>query len=214
MDAVLGLAQALAASPWIYAVVFVVSTVDAFFPPVPSESVVVTLAALSASLGTPHPLLLGVVAFAGATLGDSLTFALGRAVGTERFAWMRTRRANATIAWARRGLASRAAVLIFTARYIPVGRVAVNLAAGATGLPYRRFLPLSLLATSAWATYSVGIGAVAGWWLHDYPLLGAALAVVIAAACGLVIDRLLTRRRRARALTPAPAPRGERVTSR
>jgi membrane protein DedA with SNARE-associated domain len=125
---------------------------------------------------------------------------------------MRTRRAAATIAWAQRSLERRGASLILIARYIPVGRVAVNITAGATGYPRRRFLPLAALAAVAWAVYSVAIGVLAGHWLGENPLLGVAVGVAIAVLLGLIVDRLIALRRRriSRAASPSPGPR-ERI---
>lgn len=49
---------------------------------------------------------------------------------------MRKQKTAAAFAWARRELDQRAAAIILTARYIPVGRIAVNMTAGATGFPH------------------------------------------------------------------------------
>ena len=81
-------------------------------------------------------------------------------------------------------------MLILTARYIPVGRVAVNVTAGATGLRHPRFAGLSALAGVSWAVYSVAIGLFAGSWLSGNPLLAALLGIVIALTIGIVIDRI------------------------
>ena len=186
----------LGGSPWVYVAVLAFAAIDAFFPPLPSESVVVALAAIGASTGDPDLVLLGLAAGAGAFLGDNFTYRVGRAIGVERFALERRPRLASAVERAERELDRRAAILILTARYIPVGRTAVNLTAGATGFPYRRFLPLSLLGASSWAAYSVLIGVVAGTWVKENPLLGAAVAVVIAAAVGFVIDQVLQRKHR------------------
>ena len=74
--------------------------------------------------------------------------------------------------------------------------------AGATGFSHRRFWPLTVLAGTCWALYSMVIGVLAGHWVKEQPLLGAAVGVVIALALGLVIDRVTTaiaRRREAAA---------------
>jgi membrane protein DedA with SNARE-associated domain len=183
----------LAASPWVYLVVLAVCLIDGFFPPVPSETVVVGAATISVATGEPHLLLLIGVAAVGAILGDNIAYQLGRAVGTSRFRWMRTRRVAATLDWSRRGLDRRGALLIFTARYIPVGRIAVNMTAGATGYPLRRFLPLSIAAGLTWAVYSAVFGIVAGQWLHDQPLLAIVLAIAVAAVVGAVVDAVVRR---------------------
>lgn len=197
----------LGGSPWVYVAVLAFAAIDAFFPPLPSESIVVALAAIGASAGDPDLVLLAVSAGVGAFLGDNFTYRVGRAIGVERFSLEKRPRLARAVARAQRELDRRAAILILTARYIPVGRTAVNLTAGATGFAYRRFLPLSILGASSWATYSVLIGVVAGTWVEENPLLGAVVAVVIAAGVGFVIDQLLQRRhRREMAAHPEPEP--------
>jgi membrane protein DedA with SNARE-associated domain len=185
----------LAGSPWVYLVVFAFVAVDAFVPPVPSESALVALAAVSVSSGDPDLLLLGLVAVAGALVGDNTAYGIGRKMGTDRFAILRKPKAVELIERAETELDKRAATLILTARYIPVGRVAVNVTAGATRFPYRRFLPLAVLAAVSWAAYNIGIGVVAGSWVRDNPLLGAAAAIVFALVVGVVIDKIMARRR-------------------
>ncbi|GGH43821.1 DedA family protein [Microbacterium album] len=199
-----------AGTVWIYPLALLASALDGVFPPVPSETVVVTAAAVGAATGSPVPWIVGVLAAVGAFAGDAGTYLLGRAIGLERFRWMRTVRGRRALGWAQRGLARRGASLILIARYIPMGRVAVNLTAGATRYPPRRFFPLAALAAVVWAAYSVTIGVIAGNWFKDAPLLGALLGVVIAVCLGVVIDRLLAlRARRAPrdpGLDPAPVP--------
>ncbi|WP_309066145.1 DedA family protein [Microbacterium sp.] len=187
-----GLVADLAGSPWLYLAVFIVCLVDGFFPPVPSETVVVGAATVASATGEPVLLLIGVAAV-GAIAGDNTAYLLGRELGTARFRWMRARRVAAILEWARRGLERRGALLIFTARYIPVGRIAVNMTAGATGYPLRRFVPLSVAAGVTWAAYSALFGIVAGRWLHNQPLLAIALAIVVAAAVGWAVDAVLRR---------------------
>ncbi|WP_213816418.1 DedA family protein [Glaciihabitans sp. dw_435] len=187
-----------ASSPWIYAVLFIVCIADGFFPPVPSETLIVAAVAVGASTG--QPMLWGVlaVAAAGAITGDSLCYLLGRRVGITRFKWMRRPSAERLFTWAAHGLATRPASLILVGRYIPVGRIAVNVMAGATGLPFRRFLPLTILAGICWAAYSTIIGTVAAATFHNSPLLAAVVAVIVALALGVVVDRvshLITSRR-------------------
>jgi membrane-associated protein len=177
-------------SPWVYLVVFAVVVIDGFFPPVPSESVVVVAAALGVSTGSPHPVLVVLIAAVGAATGDNVAYLLGRQIGTRRFRWMRRPGARAAMDRAARALARRPASLLLVARYIPVGRVAVNMTAGATGFAYRRFLPLSVVAGICWAGYSVSIGVLAGAWVKDQPVLGAAMGVGVALLLGVVMDRV------------------------
>ncbi|MDF1704642.1 MAG: DedA family protein [Aeromicrobium sp.] len=195
----------LGGSEWVFVVVLAFAAIDAFFPPIPSESVVVALAAIGASTGEPNLVLLAVSAGLGAFVGDNIAFRIGRVVGVERFDTERRPRLRRAVDRAGYELDPRAALLILTARYVPVGRVAVNMTAGATDFPYRRFLPLCILGAASWSAYSVLIGVVAGTWVKEHPLLGAAVAVVLAAGVGFVIDQLLQRKRR-RDLAEDPDP--------
>jgi membrane protein DedA with SNARE-associated domain len=189
------------ASPWLYLVLFAVTIIDGFFPPVPSETVLVAAAAVTASTGEGNLLLLGAVAAVGAAIGDNIAYLIGRGLGTTRFAWMRRPRVATAFYHAQRALDRRSATLILGARYIPVGRVAVNMSAGALGFSWRRFLPLSLIAGVSWSVFSLAVGLLAGAWIKDQPLLSAGLGIVIALVIGLVIDRIAAARRRRE---PAP----------
>lgn len=215
MEAISDLVLSLAASPWVYVIVFAAVLIDGFFPPVPSESIVVALAALAISAGTPNLVLLLAVAAAGAIAGDTTAYLIGRGIGVERFRWMKRPKVAAAIEWAKRGLDRRAATLLLTARYIPVGRVAVNMTAGATRFPLRRFLPLAAIAATSWALYSVVIGVLAGAWLRDNPILGAGIAIVVAIVIGVLIDAVVSRvvKRREAAAASAAASRAGAETA-
>lgn len=197
MDVINELILQAAASPWLPLVMFAVAVIDGFFPPVPSETVLVATAAVAVSTGAwPTVVLLCIVAAVGALIGDNIAYAIGRRIGMARFRWMRSPRVAAAFERARHALGRRGAPLILGARYIPVGRVAVNMSAGALAYPWRRFLPLSAIAAVTWAAYSALIGTLAGHWLEDQPLLSAVVGVVFAVAIGIVVDRIVARRRR------------------
>lgn len=210
LDAINTVVIDAAGQPWVLAVLFACCVIDGFFPPVPSESLVVGLAAVAVSTGVPNLWLIIAISGAGAVVGDNIAYLIGRKVGTDRFRWMRRPRAQVAFERAGRELARRSASYIITARYIPVGRVAVNMTAGATGVPHPRFLGLSILAGISWAAYSVSFGVVAGSWAEDNPLLAMGIAIVLALAIGVLVDHLVQRRIRARQ-GPAPAEPGEPV---
>ncbi|PJJ63613.1 DedA family protein [Compostimonas suwonensis] len=216
MEAINDLLMGLAGSPWVYLAVLLVCIVDGFFPPIPSESVVVGLAALALSAGQPNIVLVIALAAAGAAIGDNIAYAIGRGIGTTRFAWMRRPRVASTFAWARAGLDQRGALLIVTARYIPVGRIAVNMTAGATRYPRRRFVSLSIVAGISWALYSAFIGVAVGHLLGDQPLLAIVVSIVLAAAIGYAVDavsRAVSARRAARAQHNERAERADYSSS-
>lgn len=194
IDAVNSFIEANAATPWALVVLFVLTVVDSTLPPLPSESVLIALAAFGASTGSPVLIVLAAVAALGAWSGDNLAYTLARHSPLRRLRDTRRPRLRSAFGFAARELDRRGGLFILVGRYIPVGRVAVNLTAGASQFPRRRFLGLTALAGITWAVYSVGIGALAGAWLEDNPLLGAAAGVVVAVLIGAVIDRVLRRR--------------------
>ncbi len=187
----------MAASPWIYAALFLLVVADAFLVVLPSETLVVALGALAAAGGEPSALLLVPVAAVGALVGDTLCYLIGTRIGVDRWGWQRRGRIAAALARARSTVLTRPTVLIFTARYIPYARIAVNLSAGAVGLPVRRFVPLAAAAGTAWAIYNVAVGAVFGAALPGNPLLAIALSVAVAIVLGITVD-LVTQRLAAR----------------
>jgi membrane protein DedA with SNARE-associated domain len=206
VEAVNELVIAWAGSPVVLVAILLLVAVDGLFPPLPSETVVVAVASIAAATGTPTPWAVLLVAALGSFIGDNLAFSVGRRVDLSRFRWARGPRGRRVLDRARLALDRRAATVILTARFVPVGRVAVNLMAGSSGFPRRRFLPLSAVAGLAWAGYTVVVGVLAGAWLRDQPVLGAVVAVVAALAGGVLIDLSVRWMRRLRR-TGSPAQR-------
>ena len=195
MQAINDFILAAAGQPWVLVLVFACCVIDGFFPPIPSESVVVGLAAVAATADIPSPVLLLATAAGGAFLGDNIAYLIGRGTGTRRWAWMRGPRMQKAFLWAGRELRKRPASLILVARFVPIGRVAVNLTAGATHYRRTRFVGLTVLSALVWAAYSVAIGMFFGQWFEDNHLLGAVIAIVCAIVLGIGVDRGISRLR-------------------
>ena len=210
LDTLTALVEAGAAAPWVLPVVLVVTVVDALLPVVPSEGMVVSLAAVAVAGDGPDLLLLAVAAGAGAFLGDTITYLVGRRFGPQHLHRVSRPGPRRALERASATLERRGAVVILSARYVPLGRVAVNLTAGATGFPPGRFVPLAAVAAATWAAWSVGIGALAGHWLEGNPLLGSAAGIVVALTLGLLVDRV-TRRVTGWGRMPVPATSAEAV---
>lgn len=193
MQAINDFILAAAGQPWVLFLILACCLIDGFFPPIPSESVVVGMAAVSATAGVPNAWLLVAVAAVGAFSGDNIAYLLGRRIGTRRWGWMRTQRMQGAFRWAARELRRRAASLILVARFIPVGRVAVNLTAGATHFRHGEFVALTGVSAVLWAGYSVAIGVFFGQWFEHNHLLGAVIAIIAAVILGVIVDRVISK---------------------
>jgi membrane-associated protein len=195
---------ALADSPWVFALVFAVCVIDGFFPPIPSEPVVIVLAALALPDRGFAVVPLLAVAAGGAITGDNIAYTLGSRFGTGWLRLQRRPKVVVVLARARAELATRGALLLLTARYIPVGRTAVNITAGATGFPRRRFFLLSFAGGVSWALYSVFVGSAVAHLLGGHPLLSVAVAICVAALFGVALDALARRRAASRLTAKSP----------
>lgn len=203
-DAVNTALVAAAEQPWLLIATFVMIVLDGVFPMVPSEALVMALAALD---GPPSLPLLTAVAALGAITGDNMSFAIGRALGPGRFERLRAGRIARALDAGRRHLERRPATVILTGRFVPVGRVAVYLAAGASGYPHRRFLPISIIGGTVWACYMLGLGLLAAAWVDGNPLFSAVVGVGLSLVLGALADLVIRWRRARRTRTdPGQAP--------
>lgn len=179
---------------WVHLVVAAFSLVDAFFPTVPSESLLVALGSLWATSGHPPLILLILAGWAGAAIGDHVTYQIGRMLPWQKLSFFNEgRRGHRAVEAAERGLQKHAFTYLMTARFIPLGRTAVNLVAGGVKYPLSLFTPKIILATFLWAVYSCLVGALAGQWFETHPLLGILAALVLAFAVSLLVERLVRR---------------------
>ncbi|WP_433382098.1 DedA family protein [Actinoplanes sp. CA-142083] len=172
--------QAVAASPWVLALVFVVAGLDALLPFMPSESTVVACGVAAASTGRPNLALLVAAASAGAYLGDQASFRIGRRSTGSVEARLSHRRAQALHAWVHRLLHSRGGLVIVFARYLPGGRSTTALAAGVVGYPAARFGWYTAVGVVVWAIESALIGYFGGRVFEGHPILGFLLAGAVA----------------------------------
>jgi membrane-associated protein len=174
---------------WSYPVVFLVSMIDAFFPLVPSESVVIT-AGVVAGAGDLSLLLVIVFAAAGAIVGDNISYGLGSWLGEHTVKRLfRSDKARHGFEWAERQLEQRGFYLIIIARFIPGGRTAVTFASGYThGMTWRRFIVADVVAGVIWATYAASLGYFGGKKFEEEPWKGLLVAFVAAIGIAATIE--------------------------
>ncbi|MCI9857147.1 DedA family protein [Microbacterium proteolyticum] len=199
MDGVDAWLQAIAASPWALVGMAALVFADAFLVVVPGEAAVTAFGALAVSHETFPLASVILVAAAAALAGDTCCYLVGRTVGVERWAWMRGPRVRGALEWARARLERNAAVVLFTARFVPFARLAVNLAAGAARVNPVRYLPVAALAALAWAAYQAVIGAIVAAVVPGGPVVAVVVSIVVAVGIGVGIDLILARRAKRRA---------------
>jgi membrane-associated protein len=175
-------------SAWTYGLVFALAALDVLAPIVPSESLLVAAAALSAS-GRLDVFLVAGAAAAGALLGDNIAFFCGRLLDTRMRRWLEaTPRRRERLEWAERQLDRRGGTIIIGARFIPGGRTVTMLAAGLLEMPWRRFVVFDIAAAVIWALYGTAIGYFGGTAFEDEPLIGIGVALALALVAGAVIE--------------------------
>ncbi|MFJ6660191.1 DedA family protein [Streptomyces sp. NPDC091377] len=188
---------ALAASPWIYALVALSVLLDVFLPLLPS-GVLVIMAATAAAAGSgaasdhvpqyvPDILALTLCAATASVLGDLVVYRLARR-GGDRLDRAIARSRRLTSAHERVGAAlarGSGGALVVLARFAPAGRSAVSLIAGTAHRRTRDFLPWSALAGLSWATYSVALGYFGAHWLGaTWLATGVSVLALFAAGAG------------------------------
>ena len=181
-----------------YVVAVAVPALDAIFPVLPSESVIIALGVATAGSTDPRIALLLACCAAGAFVGDNLSYLLGRRFGpwVER-RFFRGAKGARRRAWAERSLSRFGMQLIIVCRFIPGGRTAVTLCCGMIGYPRRRFVAATAAAAVIWAGYSFFLGRLGGRVFEGNPWAGFAVAFgMTVAVSGLieVIRRLWGRR--------------------
>src|SRR5262245_20003481 len=192
------LVNAVTDSGWAYGIVLGLAFLDAFFPFVPSETVVITAGVLAAS-GELRLELVILAAAGGAFLGDNFTYGLGRVLGERAEGWFfRGERGQRVLEWARRTLAERGGELIVVSRFIPGGRTATTFTCGLTRYVWRRFLVFTAIAGIIWGVYAALLGYLGGKTFKDHPWKGLLLAFAIAGCVTLTSELIRHYRRRAR----------------
>lgn len=190
------LVDSLASGPWVLPAIFALVLLDAVLVVVPGEIAVSAAGALSTATGSPPLAALIAVAALAAASGDLLCYSLGRVLQPTRWPLARGPRAQRAFAWAASRLERGMASVVFTARFIPFARLAVNLTAGATRIPVGRYVCAVIPAAIGWALYQSVIGAALGVVFADTPLLAIVIAIVAAIAVGALVDLVVARVRR------------------
>jgi membrane-associated protein len=201
------LVDLVSASPWTYAVILAVAALDALVPMVPSETTVISAGVLAGS-GELELALVVAVAAAGAYVGDSSAYWLGRGLSDRLGRTLfRSEKAAGRRDWAEGALEGHGGPIILGARFVPGGRTAVTVTAGIVGMRWARFALFAAVAAVAWASYAALIGYLGGR-VFEEPLWGLLAGFGVAFGIFAVVEaarRLRSRRRRVLEASRAPA---------
>ncbi|MFD4263027.1 DedA family protein [Streptomyces sp. NPDC058534] len=181
----------------VYAVVGLVIGLESLGIPLPGEIILVSAALLSSQHGGIDPLVLGACASAGAVIGDSIGYAIGRKGGRPLLARLGRKFpkhfSEGHIATAERSFQKWGMWAVFFGRFVALLRIFAGPLAGVLRMPYWKFLTANVLGGIVWAggttavIYYVGI--VAESWLKRFSWLGLVLAVVIGVTSMLVLKK-------------------------
>ncbi|WP_413756203.1 DedA family protein [Streptomyces sp. MMBL 11-3] len=199
----------------IYALVGLVIGLESLGIPLPGEIILVSSALLASQHGDINPVVLGACATAGAIIGDSIGYAIGRKGGRPLLAWLGAKFpkhfSEGHIATAERSFEKWGMWAVFFGRFIALLRIFAGPLAGVLRMPYWKFLIANVLGGIIWAGGTTAViyyvGVVAESWLKRFSWLGLVAAVLFGLASMLIMKRRAKRMTTEReAETPAPDP--------
>jgi undecaprenyl-diphosphatase len=194
MDAVLGWVGGLGSGVYVVVATFAFLESSAFVGLVaPGETVLIFAGVLAARMEL-SPVAVAACGSVGATLGDSVSYEIGRHFGAGLLARIRFRRR--ALERAKRLFARHGGKTVFVGRFVGFARPFAPLLAGVARMPYRRFVLFNVAGAVLWAAGCTSLGWFAGahWRLIERWIrwIGAGVALAVIA---LVVARWRRARR-------------------
>ncbi|CAM5297962.1 MULTISPECIES: DedA family protein [Streptomyces] len=199
----------------IYLLVGLVIGLESLGIPLPGEIILVSSALLASQHGEIDPFVLGACASAGAIIGDSIGYAIGRKGGRPLLAWLGAKFpkhfSEGHIATAERSFQKWGMWAVFFGRFVALLRIFAGPLAGVLRMPYWKFLTANVLGGILWAGGTTAViyyvGVVAESWLKRFSWLGLVAAVLIGLASFLIVKRKAAKAGTAhQEAEPAPVP--------
>jgi membrane protein DedA with SNARE-associated domain len=196
----------------IYLLVALVIGVESLGIPLPGEIILISAALLS-SQGHVNPVIVGACASAGAIIGDSIGYAIGRRGGRPLFDRLGRRFpkhfspghiATAEASFERWGMWA-----VFFGRFVALLRIFAGPLAGVLKMPYWKFLTANVLGGVVWAGGTTAViyyvGVVAEPWLQRFSYVGLGVALLFGLGSFLVVRRRAKAAMAATDAEPEPA---------
>jgi len=175
--------------------------IEDFGVPVPGETILIA-AAVYAGAGRLNVIMVGVIGFVAAVIGDNIGFAIGHYGGRAlvlrwgRYVRLTQERLDQAEAFFNR----HGAWIIALARFVEGLRQANGIVAGTTGMRWRRFLVFNALGAALWVGTWVSLGYLAGSHIdtiyHDITGYSSYLLIALAVVLTAYIAWHIVRRRR------------------
>jgi membrane protein DedA with SNARE-associated domain len=180
--------------------------IEDFGVPVPGETVLI-LAAVYAGAGRFNVLLVALLGFCGAVVGDNVGFAIGHFGGRRlverygRYVLLTPERLDKTTRFFNR----HGGKIIIVARFVEGLRQANGIIAGTTGMQWRRFLVFNAIGAALWVTVWTSVGYFSGSHIdtiYDHATrYDTYVGIAVGALALAYIARRVARARRARSAT-------------
>jgi membrane protein DedA with SNARE-associated domain len=182
----------------VYLIVGGVIGIESLGIPLPGEIVLVSAALLSSRHELDvSPLWIAVAASAGAIVGDTIGYSIGRRYGRSLFDRLGRRFPKhfgpKNVNFAESVFLRWGVFAVFFGRFIALLRIFAGPLAGALKMPYPKFLAANALGGITWAagtTYAVYyLGVVAETWLSRFSWAGLLVALVAGLTIGYLVKR-------------------------
>ncbi len=155
---------------WVYAILFLIIFVETglvVMPFLPGDSLLFAAGALAASTGAMNPVVLVILLFVAAVLGDTLNYHIGKFIGPRVFE-MESRLINRQhLDYTQKFFEKHGGKTIIFARFVPFARTFAPFVAGAGHMNYKFFLTYNLIGAICW----VGSFVTLGYWFGNMPIV-------------------------------------------
>jgi membrane-associated protein len=203
---------------WTYGILFLIIFMETGLvvtPFLPGDSLLFATGALAAR-GDLHVVALFFLLMLAAFAGDNVNYWVGSKVGQRAFSGRVKFLKREHLDRTQHFFDKYGGKTILLARFIPIVRTYTPFVAGASGMPYRRFLTFSVGAAATW----IGLFLFGGFFFGNIPVVRdnfglVVIAIIVVSVLPPVVEYLKHRRARSRAelnppTDPAARPQGGR----
>lgn len=168
---------------WIYAILFLIIFVETglvVMPLLPGDSLLFAAGAIAAT-GAMDPVLLSILLFIAAVMGDSLNYQIGRYIGPRVFSMKLRFIKRDHLLKTQSFFEKHGGKTIIFARFLPIIRTFAPFIAGVSHMQYSRFLMFNVIGGAAWILSFVWLG----YFFGNLPVIKDNFTYVIFAIIGI-----------------------------